>query len=82
MLQLIGVILLSIGVWVLLMKQDYESIHDVLTSPCLLAIAVGAVMVLTALLGVIAAAASKLWPLRVVRYLNLFIITVHRYPYS
>jgi len=52
---------------VLLMKRDYESIHDVLTSPSLLAIAVGGVMVLTALLGVVAAAASKLWPLRVVR---------------
>jgi len=63
----IGAILLSIGVWVLIMKRDYESIHDVLTSPCLLAIAVGAVMVLTALLGLVAAAASKLWPLRVVR---------------
>jgi len=49
------------------MKKDYESIHDVLTSPSLLAIAVGGVMVLTALLGFIAAAASKLWPLRVVR---------------
>jgi len=66
--QLIGAILLSIGVWILLMKVDYESINDVLTSPALLAIAVGGVMVLTALLGVIAAAASKLWPLRVVSY--------------
>jgi len=65
--QVIGAILLSIGIWVLLMKRDYESIHDVLTSPCLLAIAVGAVMVLTAVLGLVAAAASKLWPLRIVR---------------
>ena len=73
LLQLIGAILLSLGVWVLLMKRDYESIHDVLTSPSLLAIAVGAVMVLTALLGVIAAAASRLWPLRVVRYAFNFI---------
>ena len=66
-MQVIGAVLLSLGVWVLILKRDYESIHDVLTSPCLLAIAVGAVMVLTALLGVVAAAASKLWPLRVVR---------------
>jgi len=66
MLQIIGAILLSIGVWVLLMKQEFASIHDVLTSPAALAIAVGAVMVVTALLGLIAAAASKLWPLRVV----------------
>jgi len=65
--QVIGAILLSIGVWVLIVKRDYESIHDALTSPCLLAIAVGAVMVLTALLGLVAAAASKLWPLRIVR---------------
>jgi len=65
--QVIGAILLSLGVWLVMVKRDYESIHDVLTSPCLLAIAVGAVMVVTALLGVVAAAASKLWPLRVVR---------------
>jgi len=66
LLQLIGAILLSIGVWVLIIKQDYDSIHDILTSPSVLAVAVGAVMVVTALLGIIAAAASKLWPLRVV----------------
>ena len=66
-MQVIGAILLSLGVWLVIVKRDYESIHDVLTSPCLLAIAVGAVMVVTALLGVVAAAASKLWPLRVVR---------------
>lgn len=68
----IGAILLSIGIWVLIMKRDYESIHDVLTSPCLLAIAVGAVMVVTAILGLVAAAASKLWPLRV--FLGIVII--------
>jgi len=64
--QLIGVILLSIGVWVLRMKGEYQSIHDVVTIPTILAIAVGAVMVATAILGLVAAAASKLWPLRIV----------------
>ena len=70
LLQLIGAVLLSIGIWVLIMKQDYESVHDALFSPTVLAIAVGAVMVLTAVLGVVAAAASKLWPLRIVRSLT------------
>lgn len=69
---LIGAILLALGVWVLTLKQDYESIHDVLTSPTLLAVAVGAVMVLTAVLGVVAAAASKLWPLRI--FLGIVIV--------
>jgi len=55
------------------MKHDYESIRDALTSPSLLAISVGAVMVLSALLGVVAAAASKLWPLRIVRCQTILI---------
>lgn len=80
-LQLIGAILLSVGIWVWRMKGEYQSIHDVVTIPTILAIAVGAVMVTTAILGVAAAAASKLWPLRIVCYhilldLHCFIIII------
>jgi len=60
---------LIIGCWVFDIKRDYEPIHDALTSPSVLAIAIGAVMIIAAVLGIVAAAASKLWPLRVVRCL-------------
>lgn len=69
---LIGTIVLIIGCWVFDIKKDYEPIHDALTSPSVLAIAIGAVMIVTAVLGIVAAVASKLWPLRV--FLGIVIV--------
>jgi len=69
---LVGALLLAIGVWVVVIKSDYESIHDVLTSPSILAITVGIIMVATAIIGVVGSAASKLWPLRI--FLGIVIV--------
>jgi hypothetical protein len=49
-----------------MVKRDYDSIHDVLTSPSILAIVVGGIMAMTALVGLIGSAVSNLWSLRVV----------------
>ena len=62
--------MLALGLWVVIVKRDYDSIHDALTSPSILAIVVGGIMVVTALIGLIGSASSNLWSLRVVSTFN------------
>ena len=74
---MIGALLLSVSLWVVIVKRDFESVHDVPTSPPVLAIVVGGIMITTALLGLIGSAASCLWPARIVsNYLAFAVLSL------
>ena len=64
--QVIGLLLLGLGIWVVTASQHYESINDAPMSPAILAIVVGVCMLLTAFCGIIGALKDKLLLLKIV----------------
>ena len=66
-LQLIGLLLLCVGIWILGLKSNYESINDLVTSPAILAIAVGISMLIFGLFGFVGAIREHLCLLKTVR---------------
>jgi hypothetical protein len=64
--QIVGLLMLVIGVWVMSIKKPYQALNDVLTSPATMTIVVAIVMLLTAAVGVIGSTKDKLLLLRVV----------------
>jgi hypothetical protein len=62
---IIGVLLLALGIWVLISKRQFDYINDIVSSPAILCIVVGLIVILTALIGCVGAAIDRLWPLRV-----------------
>jgi hypothetical protein len=62
---LIGILLTSLAVWILVVRQDFQSINDVVLLPLVLLLIVGIIIITTAILGCIGASCDKLWPLRV-----------------
>lgn len=62
---LIGAALLVVGVFVTSYKQDYQSINDLVTSPALLAVVAGAVMVIFAFFGLIGSCRESIVALRI-----------------
>lgn len=69
-LQIIGLLLLAIGIWIEDVRKDYASINDALSSPSILAIVVGIFMVITALIGLVGAVKENLVLLKVVSSFN------------
>ena len=67
-MQIIGLILLGIGVLVEGIRKDYTSINDALTSPSILAIVVGIIIIITALCGIIGAVKENLVALKIVSF--------------
>ena len=66
LLQVIGLLLLGLGVWVVSAAKHYETINSAPTSPAILAIVVGVCMLLTAFCGIIGALKDKLVLLKIV----------------
>jgi len=69
---LIGLLLTGIAVWILIIKQDFQSINDVVHYPLILLLIAGIIIILTALIGCIGASCDKLWPLRI--FLGIIIL--------
>lgn len=69
---LIGVLLLSVGLWIATVKRDASSVNDALAGPAILTIVVGVLIVATALIGIIGALRESLVCLRV--FLGIVII--------
>ena len=58
--------ILSVGIYIENVKQQYDSINSVVTSPSILAIIVGIIIVIAALIGILGAAKEKLILLKIV----------------
>lgn len=62
---LVGLLLLGLGIWIAVVKKDYESITDIVTGPAALCIVVGLIIVVSAKVGCVGAITNRLWPLRI-----------------
>ena len=65
--QLVGLVALVIGVWIISIKRQFEAINSLLTGPAVMTILVALAMVLTAAIGIVGGAKDKLQLLRSVR---------------
>ncbi|CAH1794283.1 unnamed protein product [Owenia fusiformis] len=50
---IVGIICLVAGIWGSIIKQNYHSVNDFLSSPATLAIIIGVVVIITAILGIV-----------------------------
>ena len=64
--QFIGLLLSGIAAWIIVKKQEVQSLEHVVLSPVILLLVVGIIIIATALIGCIGASCDKLWPLRIV----------------
>lgn len=69
---LIGLALLGLGIYVIILKKEYESINDIVSSPAILCLVVSLIIVISAIVGCVSAALGRLWPLRI--FLGIVIV--------
>lgn len=62
---LVGLLLLALGVWITVIKKEYESVNDIVSSPAILCMVAGLIILISAVVGCIGASTDRLWPLRI-----------------
>lgn len=66
LVQIVGLLMLVIGVWVMSIKRSYQAINDALMTPATMILIVSSMLLLTAAIGVVGGTKNKLLLLRLV----------------